>query len=143
MALLASFTTAEKQSHNTHKFAFTLGPTNYGYWKAMIQPFLLTHNLYGYIDGTIPCPPSHLPAIAATAADPKPEPRANPNYSAWIANDAHVRMLIISTISEASFRHVQGTTSKELWHALERAYAPHSSSREYSQNTTFENRDEG
>ena len=135
MDLLASFTTAEKQSHNTHKFAFTLSPTNYGYWKAMLQPFLLTHNLYGYIDGTIPCPPPYLPTDAATAADPKPEPRANPNHPVWISNDAHIRMLILSTIFEASFRHVQGTTSQELWISLEQAYAPHSSSREYTLKT--------
>lgn len=135
MVLLASFTTAEKHSHNTHKFAFTLSPTNYAYWKAMIKPFLITNNLYGYVDGAIMCPEKQLPPAAATFADPKPEPRDNPNYSIWVANDAHVRMMIISTISEASFRHVQGTTSQELWLSLERAYAPHSSSREYTLKT--------
>ncbi|GKA48280.1 hypothetical protein Tco_0741238 [Tanacetum coccineum] len=45
-------------------------------------------------------------------------------------NDAHVRMLIISIISEASFRHVQDTTYCDLWLSLEKAYAPHSTSRE-------------
>ncbi|KAL8265237.1 hypothetical protein R6Q59_023367, partial [Mikania micrantha] len=29
----------------------------------------------------------------------------NPNHATWVDNDAHVRMLIISTISEASFPH--------------------------------------
>ncbi|KAI3669008.1 hypothetical protein L6452_40227 [Arctium lappa] len=38
----------------------------------------------------------------------------------------------MSTISEASFQHVQGTTSRDLWLALERAYAPHTSSREFT-----------
>ncbi|GJZ21257.1 retrovirus-related pol polyprotein from transposon TNT 1-94 [Tanacetum coccineum] len=42
-------------------------------------------------------------------------------------------MLIISTISKAAFLHVQGTTtSREVWLSLERAYAPHTSSREYT-----------
>lgn len=133
MALLAAFTSVEKTSHNSHKFAFTLSPTNYGYWKAMIHPFLLTHNLFGYVDGTISCPAKLLQPAANI--DPKTDPRENPNHPIWIANDAHVRMLIISTISEASFRHVQGTTSRDLWLSLERAYAPHSSSREYTLKT--------
>ncbi|KAJ0612890.1 putative RNA-directed DNA polymerase [Helianthus annuus] len=41
-------------------------------------------------------------------------------------------MILISTISEAAFSHVQGTTSRDLWLSLERAYAPHSASREYT-----------
>nr|GEV38498.1 hypothetical protein [Tanacetum cinerariifolium] len=34
-------------------------------------------------------------------------PEENLNYPIWVSNDAHVRMPIISTISEASFCHVQ------------------------------------
>nr|GEZ89645.1 ribonuclease H-like domain-containing protein [Tanacetum cinerariifolium] len=34
-------------------------------------------------------------------------PEENLNYPIWVSNDAHVHMPIISTISEASFRHVQ------------------------------------
>ncbi|GKE08690.1 nucleotide-binding alpha-beta plait domain-containing protein, partial [Tanacetum coccineum] len=44
-------------------------------------------------------------------------------------------MLIISTISEASFCHVQGITSCDLWLSLKKAYAPHSISREYTLKT--------
>ncbi|GJU67166.1 putative RNA-directed DNA polymerase [Tanacetum coccineum] len=58
--------------------------------------------------------------------------RKPPNYPIWVSNDAHVHMLIISTISEASFCHVQGTTSRDLWLSLEKAYTPHSTSREYT-----------
>ncbi|GKA21489.1 putative RNA-directed DNA polymerase, partial [Tanacetum coccineum] len=36
---------------------------------------------------------------------------------------------------EASFRHVQGTTSRDLWLSLKKAYAPHSTSREYTLKT--------
>ncbi|GJU63395.1 hypothetical protein Tco_1245230 [Tanacetum coccineum] len=53
-------------------------------------------------------------------------PKENPNYPIWVSNDAHVRMLIISTISEASFRHVQEMHGDEtpdayLTHAQEYA----------------------
>lgn len=136
---ITAFTSTEKTTHNSHRFGFTLSPNNYGYWKAMVQPFLVTNNLFGYIDGTIPCPPTTLPSrstlekdAASTAVQP---PQPNPSYPAWVSNDAHVRMLIISTISEASFQHVQGLTSRDLWLSLERAYAPHTSSREYTLKT--------
>lgn len=127
MATITAFSTAEKTSHNSHKFAFTLSPTNYGFWKAMIEPFLITNNLFGYVDGTIPCPAQKVGTGDAITD--------NPSYPRWIANDAHVRMIIISTISEASFQHVQGATSRELWLALERAYSPNTTSREYTLKT--------
>ncbi|XP_076890524.1 uncharacterized protein LOC143541637 [Bidens hawaiensis] len=130
---LTAFTTTEKTSHNSHKFGFTLSPTNYGHWKLMIQPFLTTHSLFGYVDGIIPCPP---PTISAPRTSAKEDTtlvtQSNPNYTIWLCNDAHVRMLIISTISETSFQHVQGVTSRDLWLGLERAYAPHTSSREFT-----------
>ncbi|GKC25320.1 hypothetical protein Tco_1027470 [Tanacetum coccineum] len=64
------------------------------------------------------------------------QPSQNLSQTLTIANDAHVRSLIISTISEAAFPHVQGTTtSREVWLSLERAYAPHTSSREYTLKT--------
>ncbi|GJX30530.1 hypothetical protein Tco_0238609 [Tanacetum coccineum] len=44
-------------------------------------------------------------------------------------------MLIIPTISKASFHHVQGTTSHDLWLSFEKAYEPHSTSREYTLKT--------
>ncbi|KAJ0860823.1 hypothetical protein HanRHA438_Chr13g0627791 [Helianthus annuus] len=102
---------------------------NYGFWKNMILPFLVTNHLFGYIDGTIPCPPSRTTATTDTAS------MDNPSDSNRVANDAHVRMLLISTISEASFQHVQGLTSWDLWLSLERAYAPHNSSKEYTLKT--------
>ncbi|KAJ0925650.1 hypothetical protein HanRHA438_Chr04g0162111 [Helianthus annuus] len=132
MALMVAFSAADKIAHNSYKFGFTLSPTNYGYWKAMIQPFLFTNNLTGYVDGTIPCPPEFITLVASSDKDAtKSSPQANPNHPIWIANDAHVRMLLLSTISEASFEHVQGTSSRDLWISLADAYALHTSSREY------------
>ncbi|GJV21559.1 nucleotide-binding alpha-beta plait domain-containing protein [Tanacetum coccineum] len=130
MAMILAFTTVDKTAHNSRKFAFTLLPTNYGYWKTMIEPFLITNNLMGYVDGSILCPSKTL-----SVTDGATVLKENPNYPIWVSNDAHVRMLIISTISEASFRHVQGTTSCDLWLSLEKAYAPHSIYREYTLKT--------
>nr|GEU43666.1 pleiotropic drug resistance protein 1-like [Tanacetum cinerariifolium] len=102
MAMVSAFTTVDKTAHNSRKFAFTLSPTNYGYWKTMIEPFLITNNLMGYVDGSIPYPSKTL-----SVTDGVTFPKENPNYPIWVSNDAYVRMLIISTISEASFRHFQ------------------------------------
>ena len=131
MALLAPFTTAEKQSHNSHKFGFTLSTTNYGHWKTMIQSFLVTNKLFPYVDGTITCPDPFI-TVPSTDKDQPLASQQNPNHATWVSNDAHVRMLLLSTISESAFQHVQGDTSRELWIALERAFAPHTISREYT-----------
>ncbi|GKD09050.1 nucleotide-binding alpha-beta plait domain-containing protein [Tanacetum coccineum] len=84
----------------------------------MIEPFLITNNLMGYVDGSIPCPSKTL-----SVTDGATVSKENSNYPIWVSNDAYVRMLIISIISEASFRHVQGTTSRDLWLSLKRQYA--------------------
>ncbi|GJR50517.1 retrovirus-related pol polyprotein from transposon TNT 1-94 [Tanacetum coccineum] len=99
MALLAPFTTAEKQSHNSHRFGFTLSTTNYGHWKTMIQSFLVTNKLFPYVDGTITFASirSHVPSADK---DQPPASQHNPNHATGIA--------------------------------LERAFAPHTISREYT-----------
>ncbi|GKA12499.1 nucleotide-binding alpha-beta plait domain-containing protein [Tanacetum coccineum] len=130
MAMISAFTIVDKMAHNSRKFAFALSPTNYGYWKAMIESFLITNNLMGYVDGSIPCQSKTLPVAEGVIV-----PKENPNYPIWVSNDAHVHMLIISTISEASFRHVQVTTSRDLWLSLEKAYAPHSTYKEHTLKT--------
>nr|GEU29282.1 integrase, catalytic core [Tanacetum cinerariifolium] len=99
MAMISAFTTVDKTAHNSRKFAFTLSPTNYGYWKTMIEPFLITNNLMSYVDGSIPCPSKTL-----SVTDGVSVPKENPNYPIWVSNDAH-------------------------------AYAPHSTSREYTLKT--------
>ncbi|GKC61639.1 hypothetical protein Tco_1089237 [Tanacetum coccineum] len=96
----------------------------------VIESFLITKNLMGYVDGSIPCPSKTL-----SITDDATVIKENPNYPICVSNNAHVHMLIISTISKASFRHVQGTTSHDLSLSLEKAYAPHSTSREYTLKT--------
>ncbi|GJR70603.1 hypothetical protein Tco_0016668 [Tanacetum coccineum] len=92
MAMISALTTVDKTAHKSRKFAFTLSPINYGYWKVMIEPFLITNNLMSYVDGSIPCPSKTLPVT-------------------------------------------EGTTSRDPWFSLEKVYAPHSTSREYTLKT--------
>nr|GEV08289.1 hypothetical protein [Tanacetum cinerariifolium] len=130
MAMISAFIAVDKMVYTSLKFAFTLSPTNYGYWKNMIKPFLITKNLMYYVDGSIPCPSKTLSVTNGVSVL-----KENFNYPIWVSNDAHTRMLIISTISKASFRHVHGTTFHDLWFSLKKAYAPHSKSREYTLKT--------
>nr|GEU54167.1 hypothetical protein [Tanacetum cinerariifolium] len=102
MAMILVFTAIDKTNHNSRKFAFTLSPTNYGHWEVMIEPFLITNNLMGYMDGSIPCPSKTLLVTEGVTA-----PKENLNYLICVFNDAYIRMLIIYTISKASFLHIQ------------------------------------
>ncbi|GJY01867.1 putative RNA-directed DNA polymerase [Tanacetum coccineum] len=88
----------------------------------MIEPFLITNNLMGYVDGSIPCPSKTL-----SVTDGAIVPKENPNYPIWVSNDAHVRMLIISTISEAYFRHVQVSGLREEYNGLKTTITAHQS----------------
>ena len=123
MAAIINFSHQEKTTHNSHKFPFTLKPTNYGYWRSMLESFLTSHNLFGYIDGTIPCPEQKVHIGDATTD--------NPSYSPWISNDAHTRTILISTVSKESYQHVHGRTSRAVWQSLERAYAPNTALHEF------------
>ncbi|KAJ9561085.1 hypothetical protein OSB04_006245 [Centaurea solstitialis] len=78
MTTLTAFDQKEKTVHNSHKFGFTLNSDNYGYWKLLIQPFLVTNNLFGYVDGTIPCP---KPTILVASSSTKDKEPASPPQS--------------------------------------------------------------
>ncbi|KAI3667712.1 hypothetical protein L6452_42781 [Arctium lappa] len=93
----------------------------------MIEAFLTSHNLFGYVDGTIPCPDQKFTTDTAVTD--------NPSYIPWISNDAHIRMLIIATVSENSYQHIQGKTSRDVWLSLKRAYAPVTASHEFTLKT--------
>nr|GEW63466.1 hypothetical protein [Tanacetum cinerariifolium] len=75
MAMISAFTIVDKTAHNSRKFTFTLSPTNYGYRKTMIEPFLITNNLIGYVDGLIPSPSKTLSITEGVTI-----PKENPNY---------------------------------------------------------------
>ncbi|GJZ56409.1 putative RNA-directed DNA polymerase [Tanacetum coccineum] len=58
-----------------------------------------------------------------------------PTKKAFRIYNRRTRRIIETIQTEASFRHVQGTTSRDLWLSLKKAYAPHSTSREYTLKT--------
>ncbi|KAJ0933747.1 hypothetical protein HanRHA438_Chr03g0099641 [Helianthus annuus] len=78
MALLAAFSSVDKTTYNSHKFRFKPSPTNHGYWKAMLQPFLVTNNLFGYVDGTIPCPSATITPVSSLRQGYRPTAKIEP-----------------------------------------------------------------
>ncbi|GKB73893.1 nucleotide-binding alpha-beta plait domain-containing protein [Tanacetum coccineum] len=70
----------------------------------MIEPFFITNNLMGYVDGSILCPSKTL-----SVTDGATVLKENLNYPIWVSNDAHL--------------------------SVEKAYAPHITSREYTLKT--------
>ncbi|KAL8229698.1 hypothetical protein R6Q57_014598 [Mikania cordata] len=100
VTFLATFSHTEKTSQNSHKFGFTLSPANYSYLKAIVQSFLVTNSLFGYVDGTIPRPSTTVLSTTLYGKDKEDaivsSSQHNPLHAIWVANDAHVWMLIFN-----------------------------------------------
>lgn len=47
-------------SHAHHFIFIKLTSTNYLLWKAQSLPFFHGQNFPGYVDSSLPCPPSHI-----------------------------------------------------------------------------------
>jgi len=47
-------------SNTQQVISLRLSNTNFLYWRMQMKPFLLGQGVYSFVDGTSPCPPSHL-----------------------------------------------------------------------------------
>ncbi|XP_042479750.1 subtilisin-like protease SBT4.3 [Macadamia integrifolia] len=93
-------------------------------WKSQFLPILNAHDLLGYVDGTFPCPPSHLPTVS-------PAPlAANPEFTLWRRQDQLILSWIISSLTAQSMAQIVGlSTSHAAWTTLARIYASQSQAR--------------
>ncbi|GKE07761.1 nucleotide-binding alpha-beta plait domain-containing protein [Tanacetum coccineum] len=94
-----------------------------------------------------PLPPPSPPLPPPSPPLPPSSPPSLPPPAAGVRNPkkgGNITMAMISAFttvdkmahnSQASFRHVQGTTSRDLWLSLEKAYAPHFTYRGYTLKT--------
>lgn len=68
--------------------------------------FLRCHNLLGYVDGEIPCPPAD-----------------NPMYSSWCCTNDNVRSWLYAALFESLLEEVHDLPiSKAVWDALQARY---------------------
>ncbi|XP_009369319.2 uncharacterized protein LOC103958737 [Pyrus x bretschneideri] len=94
-----------------------LDRTNY---PAQILPILKSRNLMGYVDGSIVCPPKHLPGAAAI----------NPAYTTWVQHDQLILSWINSSLTPSVLSVVASKrSSHDTWEALEQRYASTSQNR--------------
>ncbi|KAF5452112.1 hypothetical protein F2P56_027145 [Juglans regia] len=100
----------------SHFITLKLTIDNYLLWKAQIVPFLKGHQLYGYVDRTLPKPPSTINAAV------------NPAYTRWLLQDQLIISAINSSLSNNVLSHVlECTTSHEVLTTLQNLFAAQSS----------------
>lgn len=87
---------------------------NYLLWLSRMKSFLLSHNLFGYVDDTTPAAATTLPA-----ADKEPI-KPNPAFSLWFQINQLVVSYLTSTLSEPILSLTIGKTSaKHIWDCLD------------------------
>lgn len=79
---------------------------------------LRTHDLVGYIDGSLKCPPQFLLHDGLSVLNPK--------YSLWVKQGQHLASWIMATLTEPLLAQVVDpvyTSSYAIWSKLERNLA--------------------
>ena len=91
---------------------------NYPFWLPQIVPRLKWGNLYGYVDGSIPCPPPTITtpneavdSASNTTDDAAVSTSPNPAYQIWKMQDQIILSVINSTLSEKLLIHVTRCTT--------------------------------
>lgn len=127
---LPNQTTTASTSQATTFLTIKLQNSNYLYWKTMITPYLIVHDLMPFVDGRKPCP-------STTIVTPSPDPSTqastedhNSDYEVWVKQDQLIISLMLSTLApELIHLVVDCSTSKEVWDNLKEALASPSQTR--------------
>jgi len=99
-----------------------LHSSNYPVWKAQVVPYFCGHDLYGYLDGTIPIPLKEIDISDSTTGTSQTIP--NPLYNQWLRQDSLILATINSSLTEDVLTQVMSyTTSREVWLALENNFS--------------------
>jgi len=110
---------------NTH-VTLKLDRENYVSWRFLMSNYPEGQQLFGYIDGSIPCPPKHLPATTAAPSSSS----INPSFQPWYHQDKLILSALVSSLSEPILANVVNlTTSREVWLTLEKMFSSQSKSR--------------
>jgi hypothetical protein len=89
---------------------------NYPVWLPQIVPHLKGGNIFGYVDGSTPCPPSTVTSTKDGVSTMSP----NPAFLHWSMQDQLLLGVINSALSEKMLIHVtRCATSRDAWTTLE------------------------
>ncbi|XP_048424355.1 uncharacterized protein LOC103968104 isoform X2 [Pyrus x bretschneideri] len=95
-----------------------LDPTNYPLWQAQMLTLLRSRNLTSCVDGTSKCPPAFLKDDEGNFTD-----TVNPEFDAWIQQDAMVMSWIKSSVHPTVLGALFGkTSSHSAWTCLRDRY---------------------
>ncbi|GAV72104.1 UBN2 domain-containing protein/UBN2_3 domain-containing protein [Cephalotus follicularis] len=107
-----------------HLLSIKLTKTNYLSWKTQMLPFLRGQKLYGFVNGSTPCPPSYDTST----------------YDKWQQQDNNLMSLLVGSLSDTVITTVHhATTSKEVWDTLTTTYASQSHTRILSLHLALQN----
>lgn len=91
-----------------------LSSTNFPIWSRQITPYLHSQRLFGYVDGSLPCP---LPTA--------PDDQAPTD---WHTKDQLVVAILTASLTESAMAQILDcTTSKQIWGRLHKTFAATSS----------------
>lgn len=111
---------------SSHFVTIKLTLYNYLLWKAQIVLFLIGHQLYEYVDGFLPMPPSMLKNLP------------NPASSKWVLQDQLIILAINASLSYSVLAQVFSyTTSHEVWSTLQTSFAAQSTAHHANQVPTY------
>ncbi|KAK1620377.1 hypothetical protein QYE76_025894 [Lolium multiflorum] len=108
--------------HFANQITIRLTPDNYLFWRAKVLPLLRSHELLGYVDGSLPCPPQVIMTVQG--------PAINPDHRVWVQQDQTILSAIQGSLGEGVAGLVLfAATSRDAWTTLEHAFANVSTSR--------------
>ncbi|XP_071674528.1 uncharacterized protein [Lolium perenne] len=97
-----------------------LSGENYLFWRAQVGPFLRSHLLMGYMDGSNPCP---VEEITITTGETTTQ-QANPAFGRWVQTDQSILSAFVSSMTEGVVGMVLFTKiAREAWETLAGAFA--------------------
>nr|XP_017225058.1 PREDICTED: uncharacterized protein LOC108201278 [Daucus carota subsp. sativus] len=101
------------------------GSTNFSTWKAQIEMLLHGHDLYGFLDGTNPAPP--------TTISEKETQIPNPAFKLWFRQDKLIQNALLASVDSTLASTVATAASaKSAYDSLHTAFANKSQTRIFS-----------
>lgn len=112
--------------HFAHLLPIKLTQENYLLWRAQAEPLLRSRYLFGFIDGSYPCPPERVTrAVAGGGMTSVP----NPEHRAWVQQDAAILSSIVSSMTPSvSGLILFARTAEQAWSALSRSFSAQTTS---------------
>jgi len=126
LSLMGTHATATVPLVNTHQVvSLKLTNINYLYWRMQMKPYLFGQGVFHFVDGSVPCPPSHIFDSSAGSSS-----IISPSFLCWKQHDQLILSALLSSLSvDVLHLVVDCSTSQCVWRTLEKALASPSNSR--------------